>query len=321
MKRFDVFSGVGPVEGPKPLPPLEQDERRTDPALYVTGKPLRAAVNVAIALGRPLLVTGEAGTGKTQVAYRIAYELEPNGGKPLRFQMKARTEGSDLFYRYDALHHFQDVQMKREKPFEKYLRLEALGTAILRAEKDRDKAAKYIGEGEKEVPPRRSVVLIDEIDKAPRDLPNDILGEIEDMAFEIKETGETFRAEADYKPLVILTSNSERDLPDAFLRRCVYHHIHPPTAADLREIVSKRVKLDATFSPVLLESAIERYEELRGMALKKKPATDELIAWVEVLQSLQIDPKKPKEGQAEALAFSYSVLLKDPQDLVQIRGK
>ncbi|HTM49504.1 MAG TPA: MoxR family ATPase [Bryobacteraceae bacterium] len=322
MSNFWLFKGKGPrTDGQTVLPLLRNDFDPTDPAGYIATDGAMHAVNVALALGRPLLVTGEAGTGKTQLAYRVAWELTPDYPKPLRFQMKARTDGSDLFYRYDALRHFQDVQRKQEMAKEKYLRIEALGEAILRASLDRAAALQYLGPGRLPEKPVRSVVLIDEIDKAPRDLPNDILAEIEDMAFEITETGDRFKADPQYRPMVLLTSNSERDLPDAFLRRCVYHHIEPPTREQLRAIVLTRVKPSEAFSPAMLENALIRYDEIRKLVSKKKPSTDELIAWVSVLDQLRIDPLQPKDGQREALAFTLSILLKDSQDLQNIRGE
>ena len=322
MSKFWLFEGKGPREdGARPLPRLTRDSSPTDPAGYIAAEGTRHAVNVALALGRPLLVTGEAGTGKTQLAYRMAWELTPAHPVPLRFQVKSRTDGADLFYRYDALRRFQEAQRKLEKDVAESVRIEALGEAILRAQTDREKSSKYVGEGRLPAEPVRSVVLIDEIDKAPRDLPNDILAEIEDMAFEIAETGDRFRADAEFRPIVLMTSNSERDLPDAFLRRCVYHHIEPPNREQLRAIVGARVKTSDSFSPEMLENALTRYEEIRRLVDKKKPSTDELLAWVRVLNQLEIDPLAPKDGQREALAFTLSILVKDSQDLSKIRGE
>jgi MoxR-like ATPase len=299
------------------LPLFERNHRWDAPEDYVADEGLRHAVNVALALGRPLLITGEAGTGKTQLAYRMAYELTPETPEPLRFQVKARSEASDLFYRYDALRHFQEVNVNqnREAKTRDFIRMEALGVAILRAAEDREMANALLPEKWRIPAPVRSVALVDEIDKAPRDLPNDLLAEIENMMFEIKETGDRFQAKTEFRPVVLLTSNSERDLPDAFLRRCVYYHIPPPTRDRLREIVHKRVPLSSAFSPEMLENTLTRYDEVRKAVSKKKPSTDELLAWVQILDRLQIDPKNPKAGDKLALAFTYSILVKDAGDL------
>lgn len=315
---FRIFQGEDERRAGAPeLPRASYDPRRDAPEHYVTGAGLRDAVNIALHLARPLLVTGEAGTGKTQLAYRMAYELTPQTPEPLRFQTKARAEANDLFYRYDALRHFQEVQVNQNRAARTrdFLRIEALGIAILRSCADRELANSYLDEKWRTSAPVRSVVLIDEIDKAPRDLPNDLLAEIETMSFEIKETGERFQAAPEFKPVVLLTSNSERDLPDAFLRRCVYYHIPPPSRETLRAIVLKRAQPGAAFSPDMLDHALDKFQEIRDRVSKKKPSTDELIAWVRVLDALKLDPKNPKPGEREALAFSYSVLVKDAGDL------
>ncbi len=299
------------------LPLFERHHDWEAPDSYIADDGLRHAVNVALALGRPLLITGEAGTGKTQLAYRMAYELTPQAPEPLRFQVKARSEASDLFYRYDALRHFQEVNVNqnRQAHTRDFIRLEALGIAILRAAEDRERANALLPPEWRTAAPVRSVALVDEIDKAPRDLPNDLLAEIENMMFEIKETGDRFQAQAEFRPVVLLTSNSERDLPDAFLRRCVYYHIPPPTRDRLREIVRRRVPLSSSFGPEMLENALTRYDEVRKAVSKKKPSTDELLAWVQVLDRLHIDPKNPKPEDKLALAFTYSILVKDRDDL------
>ena len=299
------------------LPKFERNHQWEAPEDYVSDEGLSHAVNVALSLGRPLLITGEAGTGKTQLAYRMAYELTPETPVPLRFQIKARSEATDLFYRYDALRHFQEVNVNqnRNAKTSDFIRLEALGIAILRAAEDRATANALLPEEWRTDGPVRSVALVDEIDKAPRDLPNDLLAEIENMMFEIKETGERFQAKTEFRPVVLLTSNSERDLPDAFLRRCVYYHIPPPTRERLREIIQRRVPLSSSFSPAMIENVLTRYEEVRKMVSKKKPSTDELLAWVQVLDRLNIDPKDPRPSDKMALAFTYSILVKDAGDL------
>jgi MoxR-like ATPase len=161
-------------------------------------------------------------------------------------------------------------------------------------------------------------VLVDEIDKAPRDLPNDVLNEIEHLEFFVRETGRRFQALPGFRPILVLTSNSERNLPDAFLRRCVFYHISFPSEEKLKEIVQRRLQPDDRFSPGMVNRAIARFEEIRRMPLSKRPATAECLAWIQVLERMQIDPGNLKPGQAETLAISYSVLAKSQEDLEKI---
>jgi MoxR-like ATPase len=272
-----------------------------DPSGYIADPGLRNAVNVALVLGQPLLVTGEPGTGKTKLAGSIAHELQLDS--PLVFRTKTTSTARDLFYRYDALRHFHDanvIKKDQDLPVEDYIRYEALGLAIISALSDTESA-------------RRSVVLVDEVDKAPRDFPNDILNEIEEFSFTVNETGKTFKTDERYRPIVLLTSNSEKNLPDAFLRRCVFYHIPPPTHADLLKIVKSRLKLSDQFA-LMVDPLISHFEEIRQLALKKKPATAELLAWLAVLNRMHTDGESPQQGKGEALAFTYSILAKNKED-------
>lgn len=269
-------------------------------------------MNVALTLGQPLLVTGEPGTGKTQLAGSIGFELDLPA--PLVFHTKTTSTAKDLFYRYDALAHFHDAQFSKEEPaIENYITYEALGLAILLSMKS-EEANPFLPERLRDKGPIRSIVLIDEIDKAPRDLPNDVLNEIENMSFAIKETGRTFSADQSYRPILVLTSNSEKNLPDAFLRRCVFYHLSFPDKERLREIVQGRLKLSPDFTPEMLDNAIRHFEEIREMVLKKKPATAEFLAWMRILEKMHLDVNNLKPGEAEALAFTYSVLAKNKED-------
>lgn len=310
--RFYVGDGRTLIERNLQLPPFHSVVELNDPANYIASKGLSDAVNVSLTLGQPLLLTGEPGTGKTQLANSIAYEL--NLPEPLVFYTKTSSSAKDLFYRYDALGHFHDAQFRKEElPIENYITYEALGLAILLAMPP-EEANPYLPKHLRDKGPLRSVVLIDEIDKAPRDLPNDILNEIEQLSFTVKETGRTFTASQAYKPILILTSNSEKNLPDAFLRRCVFHHIDFPDKETLKEIVQRRLKLSEGFTPQMLEHAIQHFEQIRDLALKKKPATAELLSWIKVLEKMQIDVNNLKPGEAEALGFTYSILAKSKED-------
>ena len=313
--NFHLYTGDGTTIASRSLkvPPFQQPETLDDPRFYLAAKPLRDAVNVALALGQPLLLTGEPGTGKTQLAGSLAFELGLPA--PLVFNTKTTSTARDIFYRYDALRHFHDAQFRRDdtNPAQ-YVTYEAFGLAVLLSMKPEDGdshlPAELKGRG-----PTRSVVLIDEIDKAPRDLPNDVLNEIESMSFSVQETNQSFRARKEFRPIVILTSNSEKNLPDAFLRRCVFYHIAFPGRDRLREIVFRRTPPATLTTQVRVENALAHFERLRELALKKKPATAECLQWIQVLDRMSIDVNNLESGQAEALALSYCVLAKTREDL------
>lgn len=322
LKSFEYYEGQGVTAEARGrvIPPFTRSVTLDDPAGYIAGKELRDAVNVALILAQPLLITGEPGTGKTQLASSMAYEFgfpnRENAG-PLIFHTKTTSTAKDLFYRYDALQHFHDANIQSDRgaelAVESYITFEALGLAILLScspdDVDPYLPPEWRGKG-----PLRSVVLIDEIDKAPRDLPNDILNEVENLSFSVKETGKVFKANENFRPIVILTSNSEKNLPEAFLRRCVFYHIDFPTGDKLKEIITRRIKLSREFTPPMLDEAIKHFEMIRELPLKKKPATAELLAWLRVLDLKHLDLNNLKTGEAEALALTYAVLAKSRED-------
>ena len=313
--HFDLYTGVGTtlLSRNLGLPQFTRTEQLDDARLYAADKPLRDAVNVALALGNPLLLTGEPGTGKTQLASSVAYEL--NLPAPLVFNTKTTSTAQDLFYKYDALRHFHDAQFRKgEFGIDSYITYEALGLAILLSMEAND-ADPFLPDRLKGKGPTRSVVLVDEIDKAPRDLPNDVLNEIETMSFRLKESGRTFAADQRFRPILILTSNSEKNLPEAFLRRCVFYHIPFPTPERLRFIVRRRLAPTLTFTLGMLENAIRHFEKIRALPMKKKPATAECLAWLQIIQNMNIDVENLKPGQAEAPTFSYAVLAKTREDV------
>lgn len=310
---FRIYSGDGTTQqNGRGVPPLDETVWRDDPGDYLAEEGLRDAVNVAITLGQPLIVTGEPGTGKTQLAGSVAHGLGLPA--PLVFHTKSTSTARDLFYRYDSLRHFHDSQFnKGELPVEGYVEYAPLGLAILLA-MDPRAADPFLPDALKGKGPMRSVVLVDEVDKAPRDLPNDILDELESMSFSVAETGRRFAADRRYKPILVLTSNSEKTLPDAFLRRCVYYHVSFPSGDRLLQIVRRRLGR-TTLTPDSIDHAIRHFEQLRELSLRKKPATAELIAWLRVLDRLQIDIANPKPGQRDAIALTYSILAKSKEDL------
>jgi MoxR-like ATPase len=317
MTSYDVFklyegNGTSLAERGLSLPPFESFTELNEPSGYLAEKGLRDAVNVSIALGQPLLVTGEPGTGKTRLADSVAYELGLL--PPLVFFTKTTSTAKDLFYRYDALQRFHDAQFSTEQlPPDKYITYDALGLAILLS-LEPEAANAFLPQGLKDKGPIRSVVLIDEIDKAPRDFPNDILNEVENLSFTIMESGRQFTAESIYRPILILTSNSERNLPDAFVRRCVFYHIPFPDTEQLLAIIQRRLRLSPDFTPVMLLNAVQHFEKIRDLALKKKPATAELLSWVRVIDKIGLDVDDLKPGEIEALFLSYSLLAKSKED-------
>ena len=252
---------------------------------YIAGEDLRAAVDVAVALERPLLVRGEPGTGKTRLAEAVAREL---GMDLLVWGVKSTTRAQDGLYVYDTVQRLYDSQFGDGDPSDiaRYIRLGKLGEAF--------------------AAPERVVLLIDEIDKADLEFPNDLLWELDRMSFHIPETGETVAARR--RPVVIITSNAEKELPDAFLRRCVFHYIAFPDADQMAEIV--RVH-HPDLEDALLEAALAAFYQLRGFeGLAKRPSTSELIDWVQALVLAGVGPDRVR---AE-LPF-LGVVLKTPQDM------
>jgi len=243
---------------------------RGDAGRYLAAKPLATAVNTALAADRPLLVTGEPGCGKSSLAYAVADELEL--GDVLQFNVRSDSAARDVLYTFDHLRRLYEAQSEDARAGNpaNYVTLQALGVAITSA-----------------VP---RAVLIDEVDKASRDFPNDLLGVIDEMDFDVIETNQRMLHRA--RPIVFITSNIERQLPEPFLRRCVYHHIAFPDDATLERIVRERMG-DADNLGELARRAVARFTGLRkqyGDSLAKQPATAELLAWVRVLWRAGLEP-------------------------------
>lgn len=279
---------------------LEDDAPR-----FAPGKSLIQAINTAIAVGEPLLITGDPGTGKTQAAYYAAWRL---GITPvLHFQVKSETAARDLLYHFDAVRYFHDATLLKDSILPEkraFVEKRALWEAF-----DSDHAR---------------LVLIDEIDKAPRDFPNDLLFELDRMKFQVAETQEWVQAPPERRPIVVITSNSERRLPDPFLRRCVYHHIEFNEELLDRAVKARRDEF-ATLPQGLVDLAIERFLRLREYDLRKRPATGECLVWLRILaraaemlpSTLEADLAKARDDSA-SLPY-LSTLLKDHQDGVDLR--
>lgn len=225
---------------------------------YVTSEPLRNAVNVAIALKRPLLIRGEPGTGKTLLAHSIAHGL---GKKIIVWNIKSTTKAQEGLYVYDTVQRLNDSRFgdKDISDIKQYIKLGKLGQAF--------------------ASPEQVVLLIDEIDKADLEFPNDLLNELDEMSFYIPETEETISAV--HRPIVVITSNAEKELPDAFLRRCIFHYIEFPDPELMEEIV--RVHYP-DIENNLLREALKTFYALRQIDdFRKKPSTSELIDWIQAL--------------------------------------
>ena len=258
---------------------------------YIASLELQESVNVALALGRPLLVKGEPGTGKTLLAKAIAESLE----RPLyTWHVKSTSKAQEGLYHYDAVQRLHDSRFDEQKgavsDIRRYIRYGALGEAF------RDE--------------HPSVVLIDEIDKADLEFPNDLLHELDAMSFRVYETGDHF--EARKRPLVLITSNNEKELPDAFLRRCIFHFIAFPTREEMAKIVAVH---HPTLRGKLLDEAVSRFYWLRGLdGIRKPPSTSELVDWLGALIKGGVAP----ETLAERVPY-LGALLKKEQDLELLR--
>lgn len=284
MANANWYTGSGAQNAAAAELPASLLEHHADPAGYMADPGLADAVNVALHLGQPLLLTGQPGTGKTQLANSLAWEL---GFEPLlKFEAKSTSVARDLFYTYDTLGRFHASHTGQGTTDSlDYIRFNALGLAIMRANDPAD-VAHLLPDGTQHTGKRRSVVLIDEIDKAPRDFPNDLLNEVEGMYFRIPELGNaTVTSVPGLRPILVLTSNSEKNLSEAFLRRCVFYDIPFPDRERLTHIVHSRLGETIINNRALLDDALDLFERLRDPAsgLYKKPSTGELLAWLQIL--------------------------------------
>lgn len=316
QSSFPFYRGRGGVAAAAPKSiPVSGIVRRCQPELYLPDQGLIDAANVALLLGQPLLLTGAPGTGKTQFSYHLAWEL--GFGEPLKFETKSTSIASELFYIYNTVGRFHAAQTgEGSQNSVDYITYNALGEAILRAN-SADEVKSLVPAGCRHEGPRRSVVLIDEIDKAPRDFPNDILNEIEGMYFRVPELGNAeVRASSDFPPVVIITSNSEKHLPDAFLRRCVYYHIQFPDHERLENICLGRLGQSMLSGQPLLQDALELFLELRNPAnnLRKPPATAELLNWLLAMQSVHPSADMPLAEHPKSVLQTLGAVTKTRED-------
>ncbi|WP_297804162.1 MoxR family ATPase [uncultured Brevundimonas sp.] len=258
---------------------------------YIATDDLKIAVNAAVALERPLLIKGEPGTGKTVLAYELAKALN---APLITWHIKSTTKAHNGLYEYDAVSRLRDSQLgdERVKDVRNYLKKGKLWEAF--------------------TSDVRPVLLIDEIDKADIEFPNDLLQELDRMEFYVQETNETIKAEV--RPVVVITSNNEKELPDAFLRRCFFHYIRFPDAETMKEIVEVHFP---GIKPRLVSEALRTFYEIRETpGLKKKPSTSELLDWLKLLLVDEIDPETLREKSPNKLIPPlHGALLKNEQDI------
>ena len=257
---------------------------------YVATDDLKVAVNAAITLQRPLLVKGEPGTGKTELARKVSQAL---GLRMIEWNIKSTTRAAQGLYEYDAVSRLRDSQLGDDRVHDvrNYIRPGKLWQAF-----DSDDQV---------------VLLIDEIDKADIEFPNDLLQELDRMEFHVYETGETIRAKQ--RPVIIITSNNEKELPDAFLRRCFFHYIQFPDMETLKKIVEVH---HPGIKEALLTTALTQFYEIRDQGgLKKKPSTSEVLDWLKLILAEDLTAEDLRRDGADALPKLHGALLKNEQDV------
>jgi MoxR-like ATPase len=257
---------------------------------YVSTDDLTVAVNASIALERPLIVKGEPGTGKTELARQVALALDL---PIIEWNIKSTTKAQQGLYEYDAVSRLRDSQLGDEKvqDVSNYIKKGKLWQAF---EAD-----------------QKLVLLIDEIDKADIEFPNDLLQELDQMKFHVYETGQTISAK--HRPIVIITSNNEKELPDAFLRRCFFHYIQFPDTETLKRIVDVHFP---NIKPELVHAALQQFFEIRETpGLKKKPSTSEVLDWLKLLLVEDLNASDLKRDGKDALPKLHGALLKNEQDV------
>ena len=257
---------------------------------YISTDELNVAVNAAIALEKPLLIKGEPGTGKTELARQISKSMDL---EILEWNIKSTTKAQQGLYEYDAVTRLRDSQLGDKK-------IENISNYIKKGKIWKSFESKH-----------RAVLLIDEIDKADIEFPNDLLQELDRMEFYVYETNQTIKAHK--RPIVIITSNNEKELPEAFLRRCFFHYIQFPDIDTLKKIVNVHFP---NIKKTLLDSALKRFFEIREVpGLKKKPSTSEALDWIKLLLLEDINPLDLKSDSKDLLPKLHGALIKNEQDI------
>lgn len=264
-----------------------------------------------------MLLTGEPGAGKTELATHIHHVFKEEGKieeeRVLTYCCKTTSIAKDTLYYYDSISQFADANARTAKNTAEYIKYQALGKALINAQNK-----------------KWSIILIDEIDKAPRDFPNDLLNEIDKYSFIVSETNEEYKGDIAYKPLIIITSNEEKLLPDAFLRRCLYFNIHFPDENQLMSIVKNRIKNipnSVLFGEDKLAKIISKFLDIRKILNKKKPSTSDLLDWINLLLKYNFDIDNLDKGKEElseqdkdVIQMSLSILAKHTTDFKELQN-
>ncbi|MEB4589962.1 MoxR family ATPase [Candidatus Thiothrix sp. Deng01] len=309
---FDLLDHPNARNGHELLSQRNQSHRRNlrrDAIRFDPDEALKTAIHTAIAIGEPLLLTGDTGTGKTQTAYYVAQML--GLGEVLEFHVKSNSSAQDVLYRFDHVRYYREAGSKDAPTDTNAIKWKAVSKGVLWQALESATTR---------------VVLIDEIDKAPRDFPNDLLHELDQMEFTVPELDDLkIGGDSSHRPLVFITSNNERRLPDAFLRRCVFHHIEFNEALLRRAIQAHREDFQGKLSQGFIDLAVNRFMDLREKHLRRKSATGEFLAWLRVMAMLA----ETSEGKLQKALIAaeddltklpyLGVLLKDRQDMERLK--
>lgn len=309
---FDLLDHPNARNGHELLSQRNQSHRRNlkrDAIRFDPDEALKIAIHTAIAIGEPLLLTGDTGTGKTQTAYYVAQML--GLGEVLEFHVKSNSAAQDVLYRFDHVRYYREAGSKDAPTDTNAIKWKAVNKGVLWQALESTTTR---------------VVLIDEIDKAPRDFPNDLLHELDQMEFTVPELDDLkIGGDNSHRPLVFITSNNERRLPDAFLRRCVFHHIEFNEALLRRAIRAHKEDFQGKLSQGFIDLAVNRFMDLREKHLRRKSATGEFLAWLRVMAMLAetSEDKLQKAliaAEDDLTKLPYlGVLLKDRQDMERLK--